>query len=164
MEPRQLSTAKETFEAMAVQFDFDPRIAQAILDHGVTDLETFSWLFTKPEEVGPALVDQFKDVDKPLAQVAKVRRAWAACKAYVSSREASRSKAATEDLDEVLAGKDLAGIKNAFFRRYRMTYPPDLLPSDRLVSRLYREIQKRWMSSRSSHCSNRRLSHPKGRG
>jgi hypothetical protein len=146
MEPRQLSTAKETFDAMAVQFDFDPRIAQAILDHGVTDLETFSWLFTKPEEVGPALVDQFKDVDKPLAQVAKVRRAWAACKAYVSSREASRSKAATEDLDEVLAGKDLADLKNAFFRRYRMTYPPDLLPSDRLVSRLYREIQKRCLT------------------
>ena len=146
MEPRQLATAKETFEAMAVQFDFDPRISEAILDHGVTDLETFSWLFTKPEEVGPALVDQLKNIDKPLAQVAKVRRAWAACKAYVSSREASRSRAATDDLDEVLAGKELVDIKNAFFRRYRMTYPPDLLPSDRLVSRLYREIQKRCLT------------------
>ena len=136
MEPRQLATAKETFEAMAAPFDFDTRIAGAMLEHGVTDLETFSWLFTKPEEVGPALVDHLKNIDKPLAQVAKVRRAWAACKANVSSREASRPRAATDDLDEVLAGKEFADIKNAFFRRYRVTYPPDLLPSDRLVSRL----------------------------
>ena len=146
MEPRQLSNPKETFEALAAQFGFDVRIAQAILDHGVTDLETFSWLFTKPEEVGPALVDPFKDMDKPLAQVAKVRRAWAACKAYVSSREASRSRASADDLDEALAGNELADLKNTFFRRYRMTYPPDILPSDRLVSRLYREIQKRCLT------------------
>ena len=143
LEPKQLSTPLETFEAMAAQFGFDKRVAQAIVDEGVTDLETFAWLFTKAEEVGPLLLDRFKDLQQPHAQLAKVRRAWSACKAFVSSRETARSKTHTEELDEVLPGNDLNDLKNAFFRRYKVTFPSEVLPSDRLVSRLFREIHKR---------------------
>ena len=146
MEPKQLVTTKETFYALADQFGFDKRISDIIIDCGVTDLETFSWLFTKPDEVGPLLCDPIKDLDKPMAQVAKVRRAWAACVAYVKSRETARTRSAADDLDDVLPAPELLDIKNAFFRRYRMTYPPEMLPSDRLVSRLVREVQKRSLS------------------
>ena len=128
VEPRQLATTKETFYALADQFGFDKRISDLIIDYGVTDLETFSWLFTRPEEVGPVLCDPIKDLDKPMAQVAKVRRAWAACVAYVKSRESARTRAAADDLDDVLPAPELLDIKNTFFRRYRMTYPPEMLP------------------------------------
>jgi hypothetical protein len=52
------------------------------------------------------------------------------------------------DLDQLLMQPELDSLEDRFWARYRQTWPPDVAPSDLLVSRISRELSKRMLSVR----------------
>ncbi len=52
------------------------------------------------------------------------------------------------DLDELLPQPELDSIRNMFWARHKVPFPPHMEPSDAMVSRLQREISKRRLTVR----------------
>ena len=50
------------------------------------------------------------------------------------------------DMDDLLAASVLDDIETRHWTRYKMTWPPNLAPSDTLISRIVRELKKRTLS------------------
>ena len=80
-----------------------------------------------------------------MVQTARLRRAWNAVSLYYHQSEQDRSRVSVEDLDALLADGELRETKVAFWRRYRLRFPPKVHPSDSTVSRVSREIAKRML-------------------
>ena len=53
---------------------------------------------------------------------------------------------ATVELDDLLEEVTLREVKVNFWKRYRLRYPAEVMPADTLVSRCYREIDKRLLT------------------
>ena len=49
------------------------------------------------------------------------------------------------DLDDMLDDKALVDAKNAFWKRHKLRFPPEIMPADSLVSRCSREMSKRML-------------------
>ena len=59
--------------------------------------------------------------------------------------EQDRSKVSASDLDTMLEENELRDAKAAFWRRYRLKFPPEVHPSDATLSRVSREMGKRML-------------------
>ena len=56
----------------------------------------------------------------------------------------TRSSASTvAELDALLEDATLGEVKVQFWKRYRLMFPADVMPSDQLVSRCFRELDRR---------------------
>ncbi len=56
-----------------------------------------------------------------------------------------RARQDTADLDDLLNESELRALKLAFWRRYKIRYPADRTPADSFVSRLSREMSRRFL-------------------
>ena len=61
-------------------------------------------------------------------------------------RESGKAVVSTVELDDPLEEATLREVKVNFWRRYKLRYPAEMVPSDTLVSRCYRELDKRLLS------------------
>ncbi|CAJ1342620.1 unnamed protein product, partial [Effrenium voratum] len=61
------------------------------------------------------------------------------------TRERDQSKASIQDLDDPLDDSALSDLKGRFWRRYKLSFPPEVHPADSLISRLSRELSKRML-------------------
>ena len=78
-------------------------------------------------------------------QGARVRRAWAAVSLYFKQSEQDRSRISASDLDALLSDSELRDLKSAFWRRYKLRFPPEVHPADATISRVTRELTKRML-------------------
>ena len=69
--------------------------------------------------------------------------AWAAIGAAEKAKETTAAEGITLDEEELLPQSSLATIRETFWKRYHWLPPPEQQPSDKLLSKLTRALQKR---------------------
>ena len=128
----------------------DFNIAETVRDHilkvGIASLDDFRFYFGGESEVTLFVsATGLRDAEARL-QVSRVRAAWTSLRRASAEREASKSAAASTELDDILPEALLLDTRSRFWGQYRMRYPSYIMPSDSLLSRCYREVDKRLLS------------------
>ena len=139
--PSDGADAAATFRQLGVNFS----IAEAVTDALVkARLEEFRYFFESEDKVQPWL-SKLSLVEDANLQGARVRRAWAAVSLYFKQSEQDRSRISASDLDALLGDSELRDLKSAFWRRYKLRFPPEVHPADATISRVTRELTKRML-------------------
>ena len=145
--PKQLATPEDTFTALALQFNFEQRIKDKIIELGIRTIAEFRHYARSEDEIKKLFIDTIKDPAyeemQGRLQAARLRFAWTACKALLDSEHAAASlpPAPTEE-ETLLPKQELEQLKEAFFRRYHLRPEPRQYPSDRLLSKLSRQLTR----------------------
>ena len=106
------------------------------MDSAMEDLEEFRFYFTEEKEI-----DTFIAVDETLKdqvlrlQVSRLRRAWSAVRRTALRKETRQTTSTVAELDDLLEETDLRNVKVQFWKRYKLRYPADIMPSDQIISR-----------------------------
>ena len=108
----------------------------------------FLHVFADASEV-KAVVDTIVTTNK-LQQTARVRQAWTELTKATTAADLIKARGLdTDDMDSLLPTVQMESLNKAFWGRYKMSYPPHVEPSETLVSRLSREMDKRVLSVRA---------------
>ena len=111
---------------------------------GCQTLSDFRYYVQDEGELQASILDKCGEpLKSDRIQLARLRHAWAACVQFEKSREQQQSLPQTESDDTLLPQSDLQALKLSFFQRYHLKYPPELTPSDRLISKLARQLRRR---------------------
>ena len=142
-----MSTKTAIFTALAEDFQFDKKVMTLFLDSQMENLEDFRFYFAEEKEVDVfcAADESLKDQELKI-QVSRVRRAWAATRQNGLRKENRNSVSSVAELDDLLEEGTLREIKIAFWKRYKSKYPVEVSPSDQLLSRCHREMDKRLLT------------------
>ena len=95
------------------------------------------------------IVSRIEGIDDHTRQAARLKRAWKGIRD--AEAEADRVRVSGEtaaDLDDILSKPELEQIRDAFWARHRLSFPPYVQPADAIVSRLHRELKKRLLTVR----------------
>jgi hypothetical protein len=145
--PRQLSSKELTFKALAVDFNLADKVLKLIMESSMEDLEEFRYMFTCEKDV-----DVFVAADKTIEgsvqriQVARLRRAWSSVRQTAARKEAKTSISTVAEMDDLLSDVDLKEVKIQFWKRYKLKYPAEITPCDQIISRCFREVDKRLLT------------------
>ena len=139
------AASRAIFEKLAADFNFDVKIVDKFLSLGLTDLSDFRFFVHSENEIEAAFVTGVEGLTNPRVQVARLRHAWSSCVANDKVDEVKKQQAATKEEDEEspLPAPKLANMKDVFWNRYHLCLTPGEWPSDRLVSKLFKAIDKR---------------------
>jgi hypothetical protein len=148
--PVQREGADATFRALAEQFRLNEETATHIKESKIETLSDLRFFFASESEVATFLSKEGSIPDLEL-MTARLRAAWHAIRQQASMRETDKSKVDTTDLDDMLDDAELNDAKQTFWRRYKMRFPPELMPADSLVSRCSREMSKRMLMVHNVH-------------
>jgi hypothetical protein len=131
------------FTQLMKQFDIDEKVIEYFIDTlRLSTLEDFHKLFVGPEEV-PAIIANVKDITIPL-QVSRVRQAWDGLdKASKQSETLRKRGLEQDDMDSLLPRDDLDNLLDVFWDRYHIKHHVSIEPSDLLVSRCSKRLNKR---------------------
>ena len=145
--PTDRGNKQSTFKALADDFKMDEKVLALLMSSPMENLEDFRFYFTEEKDI-----DNFVAEDKDLKdsalrlQVARFRRAWSAVRQGAIQKESKNSISTVAELDDLLEETDLRGVKVQFWKRYKLRYPADIMPSDQIISRCYREADKRLLT------------------
>jgi hypothetical protein len=141
------SGKEATFTALAEDFQFDKKVMTLFLNSPMENLEDFRFYFAEEKEVDVlcAADDSLKDQALRI-QISRVRRAWASIRQNGLRRENRNSVSSVAELDDFLEEGTLGEIKIQFWKRYKSKYPVEVSPSDQLLSRCRREMDKRLLT------------------
>ena len=85
--PKQLATPEDTFTALALQFNFEQRIKDKIIELGIRTIAEFRHYARSEDEIKKLFIDTIKDPAyeemQGRLQAARLRFAWTACKALL---------------------------------------------------------------------------------
>ena len=146
----ELGTPLERFSELARRFSFDVKIAEKMVEMGLKDLQDFRYIATSDAEIASNLVATtgIEETTK-ITQAARVRRAWHEVRAALELFEQSKKKSEVGEDSAPLEKPIQEGLEAAFFSRYKLRLEPDEAPSDSLVARLYREVERRALNVHS---------------
>ena len=149
---KTLPNKEKVFEYLLQQFNYGDVIQEALLTSSIETLTDFRFAWEGDADVSK-WVDQIPDVatkdEKLMRNKARLKMARHAVRSAFENKETMRGgcaeSAATAhaDLDEILPSSEMAKLKTCFWRRYRMEYLAEDTPSDQLISRMSRELEKR---------------------
>ncbi len=140
------------FTELAVQFKLSDKVRDYLWQEppaglGLETVADLEWFANSGEDVDKIVAKV--GVDDSVRQGSRLKRAWQAVKqASADAIEIKKRGAEAVDLDQLLPEPELDGIRKKFWGRHKFAYPPHLEPSDAVVSRLQREIQKRMLTVR----------------
>jgi len=145
--PVDKGSKEATFTALAVDFKFDDKIRGLFLGGTMENLEDFRYYFADEKEVDAyvATEESLKGSEQKI-QIARVRRAWAAVRQNGLRKENCNTISSVAELDDLLEEGTLREVKVQFWKRYKAKYPVEVSPSDQLLSRCYREMEKRLLT------------------
>ena len=158
--PVDKGSKEGTFTALATDFAFDDKVRSLFLNGHMANLEDFRYYFADEKEID-AFVAQEKTLTGPeqRLQISRVRRAWTAVRQNGLRKENRNTVSSVAELDDLLEEGTLRDVKVQFWKRYKAKYPVEVVPSDQLLSRCYREMEKRFSLSmtcgRSRTCSTK---------
>lgn len=145
--PVNKGNKEETFIALAKDFNFDDTIKKLFLDGSMEDLDDFRYYFSAEGEIDAFVAAEATLKDSALKiQISRVRRAWAAVRQEGVRRENRNSISSIAQMDDILEEGTLRDVKVNFWKRYKLKYPSEVCPSDQLLSRCYRELDKRLLT------------------
>ena len=147
--PTPVGDPKVVFEELGKQFNLDAKVITYLVEKvGLTTLEEFSYLVVKEDEF-TELVAKIPDLESKMLQTARLRMAWTgvrdAAKTAIANRRGDQD---AEDLDALLPKPQLDQLQDSFWLRYKLSFPPDDDVCDALLSRIYRELQRRLLTVR----------------
>ncbi|CAJ1382622.1 unnamed protein product [Effrenium voratum] len=138
----QLLSAGRFLTSLSTRFRFDAKIVEKILEAGINTLSDFRYFCSTEAEVVQTFVTPVeKDLANPRLEAARLKHAWAA----MVAQEATSSTLSMDpvDADELLPAVQLADMKAAFLKRYKVSFVPEQQPSERLLSKLRRALARR---------------------
>eukprot|EP00971_Amphidinium_carterae_P129350 2561990-Amphidinium_carterae.1 len=141
----------ELFKRLCTQFRIDDRVATYLVTTmGVESLEDFKYLFTTEAEISSTVIANIAELERKPLMAARLRQAWHSVQTAQSVADAQRKRGReAEDLDALLPEQDLTNLKTLFWSRYKLDFNISTEPSDFLVSRISRELQKRLLQVHS---------------
>ena len=142
--PKQLATPEETFQALAVQFNFSNRIKDKIIELGLRTLAEFRFYCQTEDEVRRFFVDSLQPAmseGESRLQTARIRFAWTACKSLLEQEQTVASQPSPpEEEEQLLPATELDALKEAFYKRYHIKPTPAKFPGDRLISKMVKSL------------------------
>ena len=145
--PIERGGKEATFTALAKDFGFDDKVRDLFITGQMENLEDFRYYFSEEKEIDAfvAVEGAVKGAEQRL-QIARVRRAWAAVRRNGLRKECRNAVSSVAEMDNMLEEGTLRDVKVQFWKRYKMKYPVEVTPSDQLLSRCYREMEKRLLT------------------
>ena len=145
-QPQQRSTPEETFKQLAIDFEFEQKVADHILSKKIKTLKDFRDRFpaTTGEDEIKTFIGEIRELPDPGLQTSKLRQAWAAVSDHLEAI-ANRPDIGEAELEDMLKGEDLDNRKKNFWIRYKCDFASEEYPADSLISRVARECQKRML-------------------
>jgi hypothetical protein len=145
--PTDRGGKEATFTALSNDFGFDNKVRDLFLKGPMENLEDFRYYFADEREIGlfVAADETLKGAEQK-TQIARVRRAWAAVRHNGLRKENRNTISSVAELDDLLEEGTLREVKVQFWKRYKAKYPVEANPSDQLLSRCYREMEKRLLT------------------
>ena len=145
--PVNKSNKEETLTALAKDFNFDDKVKQLFLNGSMENLDDFRYYFQAEGEIDAFVAAEATLKDSALKiQISRVRRAWAAVRQEGVRKENRNSISSIAQIDDILDEGTLREVKVNSWKRYKLKYPSEVCPSDQLLSRCYREMDKRLLS------------------
>ena len=142
--PVDKGSKEATFTALAADFNLDEKVKQIFVRGPMENLEDFRFYFTEEKDVDVFVATAEGLEGQPLkVQIARVRRAWTAVRQSGLRKESRNTVSSVAELDDLLEEGTLREVKIQFWKRYKVKYPVEASPSDQLLSRCYREMDKR---------------------
>ena len=145
--PVDKGSKEATFTALAADFGFDDKVRGLFFEGVMENLEDFRYYFAEEKEIDAfvAAEQALKGPEQRL-QIARVRRAWTAVRQNGLRKENRNTISSVAELDDLLEEGTLREVKVQFWKRYKVKYPVEVIPSDQLLSRCYREMEKRLLT------------------
>eukprot|EP00438_Fugacium_kawagutii_P015959 Skav227096 [mRNA] locus=scaffold199:6515:11398:+ [translate_table: standard] len=140
-----MATPLEIFTDLCTRFKIHEAIRDQIIKLGITSLSEFRYYVSAIDELEGAFVNPVKDkLENAPLQLSRVRHCWTATCVAESSRD-DRGSAAPLQLDgeALLPSAQLTNIRDVFWARYKLVFPPDYTPSDRMLTKAQRALAKR---------------------
>ena len=136
-----------TFAAFATDFNLDAKVLVLLMSSPMDNLEDLCFYFSEETEIDAfvAVDETIKGQDLKL-QVARLRRAWSAVRRTALIKESRNSTSTVAELDDLLCETDLREMKVQFWKRYKLRYPAEIIPCDQIISRCFRESDKRMLT------------------
>ena len=139
-----MATPQQIFTDLQQRFKFDALITQAILDKNITTLQEFRFYCDDEKDVVGTFITPIQDkLTNQRLDAARLKMAWAAIGAAEKAKEKGVEEGITLDEEDLLPQSSLASIRDTFWKRYHWLPPPEQQPSDKLLSKLTRALQKR---------------------
>ena len=120
--PQEGEDPEASFRALGKNFDLDPQVVQLLLKSHLKNFEEFRFFFSDEASV-ESFLSKIDLKDHQKVQVARLRRAWAALKAYYTQFEGDKSRVPESDLDTMLGESELRDAKTQFWVRYKLRFP-----------------------------------------
>ena len=129
-------------------------VPQEAIDHlvkdfpdgiGISDQDDFMNLFANEADVQDVVKSFDKVNNKPLA-VSRIRRAWASLKEARAVKANSRTAPEQSESTELLPQAEMESLSDKFHKRYHLAWLADVEPSDHIVSRIAKELERGTMS------------------
>ena len=136
----------DQFAALKAKHDLNQRLVDWLVDAnglGAKSLNDFMFAITAESEA-VTLVDAagVTDSGEKLRQTTRVRQAWVALRKASTEAERLKLRGSDDvDMDALLPQGQLDAYQDNVWVRYKTAYPPWLMPSDLLISRLAKEVQ-----------------------
>ena len=129
---------EEAFRILGEEFDLRPEIVE-LLTATFPTLDDMAFGFTDQVHVGK-WADQLNLAQKDMwLEKSRLRRAWTQISEFeVAGRELDKVQEET-DLDAPLTAAERGNVVETFWEYYHHTFPPLVMPGDKLIDRIYRE-------------------------
>ena len=143
-----MASPQDIFTELGRKYDCDEKVI-SWMTHAdglaAKNLDAFIYAITTEAEV--AGIVEATGVTNKFAQTSRIRQAWLALRKGKEEEASLKRKVADEnDLDVLLPQPNVDSIADIFWDRYKIAYTPDVEPSDLLISRIVKEIEKRLLS------------------
>ena len=141
------------FRAIEAKYGWDPAIVDwllADLGLGAKSVNDFVYALST-EDDAKSLIDSVSALDssKKMLMMSRVKQAWTKLRQQIKDEETLRVKGYDEtEMDTLLPQPALDSLQDVFYRRYRVSWPAHMMPSDQVLSRLSKELDKRALTVR----------------
>ena len=138
-----MATPQAIFTDLCARFELADAVRDQIVGMGISSLSEFRYYVTAAAELEALFITPIRDLDNRRLQLARLRHCWSATVAAEAQRESSSSTPLQLDEDECLPASQITGIRDMFWTRYHLVYPPEFTPSDRVITKAQRALAKR---------------------
>lgn len=140
-----MASPRDIFTDLRARFKLKDPVRDQILKLGITSLSEFRRYVSDAAELEGSFITPVKGnlTNSPL-QLSRLRRCWAAtCQAEASRDDRGSAAPLQLDEEELLPSGQLMNIRDVFWNRYKLIFPPNYTPSDRMIAKAQRALTKR---------------------
>ena len=131
------------FAELGKRFNLEDAVVKRVLSVGISALTEFRFFARDEADLVAEIIAPVKDqLTNERVPAARLKHAWAAVTQADRAKEVATSTLQLDE-EELLPPDTLAGLKEAFYKRYKLHLPVQQMPSDRLITKVHRGMFKR---------------------